>query len=454
MADPDAIPTVIISNFAEAHIDFLGRSTSPADRDELINGEDYHGDRTILWDGHQKLVIVNYPIAHADLNLRRFGYEGTRYVYPDAPSHYLCLDILREGHLLQAMLDYAGENRRLRIIPYATTREFLSLLDHLRDNCGLDVETPESPDRSHFWVRDYIDTKSGYRTLASYWMADAEQFLPFGIVSTGLEQAAAAAFWFCSRGRPCVVKADTGESGIGTTIIKPGPGVTVESILKLLQSDPFYSDELVVVEEFIPSTQRISPSLEIRVPPEGDGDPLITYISIQLFLEFGDFCGIKIDRSVYEEPWCEKLQNRGLELARNLQNMGYVGHFDIDCIVSDEGEAYMLEINSRRTGGTHVHEFAKHVFGDDYINRVSLISFEAASSGAITDAQELIKVLDEYLYPTPGTDPLGLVITITSALHKHRFGYILVARTAELALELKSRVEKTIQVYSNNPVET
>jgi hypothetical protein len=87
------IPTVIISNFAEAHIDFLGRSNSHDERENLINGEDYHGDRTILWAGDPKLVIVNYPIAHANLNSQRLGFPNTRHLAPEFPSHYLSLDI-------------------------------------------------------------------------------------------------------------------------------------------------------------------------------------------------------------------------------------------------------------------------------------------------------------------------------------------------------------------------
>ena len=80
MPNQNTIPTIVISNFAEAHIDFLGRSDKPAERDDLINGEDYHGDRTILWADDPKLVIVNYPIAHADFNTKRLGYPNTRHL--------------------------------------------------------------------------------------------------------------------------------------------------------------------------------------------------------------------------------------------------------------------------------------------------------------------------------------------------------------------------------------
>ena len=140
--------------------------------------------------------------------------------------------------------------------------------------------------------------------------------------------------------------------------------------------------------------------------------------------------------------------NAGLEIARKLQVMGYVGHFDVDCIVSDDNKLYLLEVNARRTGGTHVHEFAKHMFGDDYINQVSLISFEAASSGVITDPDRLIQVLDDYLYPMAGDGPLGVVVTITNALFKNRFGYVIVAPTEKQAIALQESLNERIRNYS------
>ncbi len=64
-------------------------------------------------------------------------------------------------------------------------------------------------------------------------------------------------------------------------------------------------------------------------------------------------------------------RDSGMIFARRLQQMGYVGHFDLDTVVDDAGRVYLLEINPRRTGGTHVHEFAEHVFGADYLDNRS-----------------------------------------------------------------------------------
>ena len=88
------------------------------------------------------------------------------------------------------------------------------------------------------------------------------------------------------------------------------------------------------------------------------GEPQITYVSDQLFQGFGDFCGVLVSRELLDTPWYPPLAESGMIIARRLQQMGYVGHFDLDTVVNDEGRVYLLEINPRRTGGTHVHEFA------------------------------------------------------------------------------------------------
>ena len=445
----NTIPTVIVSNFAEAHVDFLGRCADPKEREELILSEAYHADRTLLWAGDPKLVIVSYPIAHADVIRQRLNFSRTIHAFPAEPTYYLCKDIARETHLLDQILRFAGDERVVNLIPYATTPEFYELVDILRLQYKLDVRTPESPELKDFWLRDYVDTKNGFRSLASMWLETAEDLLTLGISCYSMDHAVRVVEWFSQKGEACVVKADTGESGIGTVVINPYNDHERADVFTRLKQDPYFADELIVVERYIPSKTQESPSLEIRVPHLHEGKPKITYVSKQLFLNFGDFCGIQVDKSLYETSWYPRLEASGLLIAGRLQEMGYVGHFDMDCIVRDDGHLYLLEINARRTGGTHVHDFAKHFYGDDYIEKASYISYEAMDSGVITEPQVLLDVLKEYLLPIKGDDRYGLVITITRALHNHRFGCIAVAPTADLALKLQQDVQEHIRRYGS-----
>lgn len=438
------IPVVAICNISETFFDFLNRANTEETRLRLIQGEQFRGDRTLLWLGDPKLVFVTYPIPHADYLLEQFNYHHTRYVTPTNPSPWLSLDIMRETPLLEQICDYAGPDKVVQIIPYATTHQFLDLVDLLRSEYGLTVLLPESPQPENLWVRDYIDTKTGFRILAPRWLDSHTTLVPEGVVCQDLSLAANVVRSFCRRGIPCLVKADTGENGIGN--LNPAADcLSLGEIIELLQANPFLAHDWLTVERLILSRQLMSPSLEMFVPPLGAGDPELTYVSNQLFLEFGDFCGVVVTRELMSTDWYAELVNSGHQLARGLQTMGYVGHFDIDAVVDDNGQVFLLEINSRRTGGTHVHEFAKHVLGPDYLKSYTLLSHDTMKCKGITAFEELHSRIRDLLFPIDGAQR-GVVISVTSSLRAEEFGCIVVASTADEAVSLQQELVKRIQV--------
>ncbi len=438
------IPVVAVCNISEAFFDFLNRAEDPEARIHLIQGEQFRGDRTLVWIGDPKLVFVTFPIPHADYLCQRFGYPGTHYMAPSDPSPWLCLDILREAPLMDRLLEYVGPRRTVQLIPYATTRQFLQLVDTLRGDYGLTVLLPESPAPESLWLRDYIDSKAGFRMLASRWLPDSASLLLDGVACQDKRQAAAVVHWFALQGLSCVVKADDGENGIGNFIVQPGDFPSEEAILRRLETFSFLNGNVITVEQYLPSSRPISPSLEVYVPPLGKGDPYITYVSDQVFLNhFGDFCGVLVSRELLEKKWYPPLAENGLLIARNLQQRGYAGHFDLDAIVDDEDHIFLLEVNSRRTGGTHVHEFARHVFGPNYLDEVVLLSHDAMKSEAVTYFDELLDVIGDLLYPM-AQERKGVVVTITSALLAGEFGCIIVASSTSEAIAIQQALMERI----------
>lgn len=90
-------------------------------------------------------------------------------------------------------MDYAGPNRAVQLVAYAVTPQFMQLVSKLRTDFGLTVILPECPLPGSEWVRDYIDTKSGFRSLASRWLPNAKDLLPEGLACKTILQAAEAA---------------------------------------------------------------------------------------------------------------------------------------------------------------------------------------------------------------------------------------------------------------------
>jgi hypothetical protein len=429
------IPLVAIYNYFEGFYEFFRhyRGNMP-----IIEKKRCKGDTALLWLGESKLVVTSYAIAHPEYFVQNLGYQETKYICPKNPSEFLSLDILNDPDLIHQLLEYIGSAQTVQLVPYATTSQFLQLAEALKTRYQINVLLPESPDSDDLWVKNYIDTKVGFHTLCSRWLPDAA-LIPPGIICRTLEEAAETACWFNRNNEACIVKPNAGGSGLGLHIFHPEDAVSAAQILQQLKPDTFLNDELIIVEKFIISPSCVSPSAEVFVPRAGSGEPELTYISNQLFSELGMFSGVLISHEILKEKWYAPLAESALIIGQNLQKMGYAGHFDLDAIVDDTDQIFLLETNARRTGGTHAHEFGCFFFGPDYLDKIVLLSQNTMNSGEISTFDELLKVIGDLLYPMQ-KEQKGVIITITSSLVLHEFGCIIAAASTEEALELQQRL--------------
>ena len=439
MSHDPAIPLAVVYNNLETFYPFLSRT---ADR-TLIDRRYSRGDQALLWLRADKLVFASVMAPHLAYVRDQLGYRHTRMAAPASPTPWLSRDILREPVLLDQLVAHAGSGRSIQLVPYATTREFLELVAALRKRCGLRVLTPESPTTDALWIRDRIDTKSGFRSLVNEWLPDAARRLPAGSICGTPEQAVWMARQFSRQNLACVIKADDGECGIGHLLLVPDHVTGGDPLLDAVRTNPIFGAQPLTVEQFIASPDRLSPSFECFVPAIGSGLPCGTYVSNQIFLSFGDFEGVMLDRALPEAAWYPMFEADGLEIARRLQKLGYVGHFDLDAVVDEHGELFLLEVNARRTGGTHAHEFACLQFGADYLRRVTILSHNRLPSGTISTWPELQARLSDLLYPGDG-EPRGIVITITSSLSAGEFGCCIIAPTHREALRLSAALSERL----------
>jgi hypothetical protein len=440
------LPLVVVANIAESSINFLpARHKSTA---ILVQERQFKAERSLLWLGPSKLVFVSYPVPHLDYLQKHLGYAGTTIALPERPTAYLSYDIRRERPLLEQIVAYAGQNRAIRLIPYANTLQFMALVDVLRSECGLEVHLPESPTPENLGLYRSVGSKSGFRKQMSDWLP--LDHLPAAVICDSKQAAFDAIRWFSSQGKSCIIKPDKGQAGIGIQLYTQqlsgnGHSSYKDTITELLSS-PFLAADNITIEEFIPSSGRLSPSLEFHIPPDDSGVPAITYLSNQLFGgEVGHFSGVLISRAMHDASWRPCFEADGLLIAGNLKKMGYVGHFDLDAVVDDSGRLYLLELNARRTGGTHVHEFARFSLGDYYLDDVVLQSQDAMSSGQARSVEALFARIGDLLYPAKG-EPRGVVVTISSTLSMGRFGCILVAKDEDELTTLQDALAKRLSV--------
>ena len=91
---------------------------------------------------------------------------------------------------------------------------------------------------------------------------------------------------------------------------------------------------------------------------------------------------------------------------------------DIDCIVDENHNIYFVEINPRRTGGTHIHEIAVRLFGENYIEEVTLISNANLKVRGIQSFEQLYAASIDLLY-APHQKKQGIIITEANLLSSY-----------------------------------
>lgn len=417
-------PLVVVHNYLETFREFLSRSGDP----ETLMARRFNGDQALFWYGQEKLVFSSARVENAEELKARWGYEATHLLVPENPTPFLSLDILNSPELMGAIVTHAGASKAVSIIPYASTKELYQLADGLREAYGLTVHLPESPRRENLWVKDYIDTKVGFRTLAPQWL-DVESPLPRGFITDNLKEAADMVAWFAARGRGCVVKANKGGSGVGNLFLPYEQLTGLDSYRHLLDENIFLQDDLSIVEQLIESEERVSPSLEYYVPPPEAGPPVLTYLSNQHFEASGRFAGVIMAKDFYAAAWCPIFEAMGSKIAGRLQEYGYVGYFDMDAILDDKGRVYLVEINSRRTGGTFAHEWMVQQFGINYCEKVAVLS-DNKHHTRFTDLAALEAAVPNLLYPMAG-EARGVVFALTSTLFKGDVGYMVIGKDLE-----------------------
>jgi len=217
----------------------------------------------------------------------------------------------------------------------------------------------------------------------------------------------------------------------------------LENAQQLLQSWQL-RDDMVVVETYIKATNNLYPSFEAFVPPKNEGLPKFEYISNQLFDNQNEFIGVTIDESYGKFIWYNAFYESGMAIAQVIQDLGYVGFFDLDAIVDVDNKVWLLEINARRTGGSRAHSFAVNYYGTDYSKYISILSKDNVLLDRPIHVDEALATLSPILYAPKKTDH-GVVVTVSSSLSEARLGLLLIGRDLEEVSLLNTQLEQSLK---------
>ncbi|WP_331743694.1 hypothetical protein [Kitasatospora sp. NBC_01300] len=350
------VPTLCVSNAVDTLRDFAVRAD---DVDELLSECYAQQDQALFWGPLDKMLITYEPIGELDWQRKFLEIDGVVNLSPAGRTGSLFADMLADPELMAAVAAHAGPGRRLRLIPHTTTADLWRFTEALRSRYDVVTELPESPPQQT--LRDLLDTKTGLRDLATdLGMTDGPCRIPPGTHCAGKQDVPAAVRDMLATGTPCIVKADRGEASLGLLIFRPGD----DDIAERLAGSTFYDEDAVVVEEFLHGDITF-PSVEYMVP--ADAPPHLCYTTDMLFEGATHLRGNVTARELRRAWWYRPLTEGGLRLAEEMQRRGYRGRFGIDAIARD-GVVYLHDLNARRTGSSHVHEFGEHLIGPGYLD--------------------------------------------------------------------------------------
>jgi hypothetical protein len=436
--------TVILANTAEAFEQQLRKVSQTQEGMRRIRHELTLSQRAFFWGGDDKIVITPHQIPEALVlhNAALCGYSNVVNYYPAKETVALSKAVLGDKVLLDRLAILVQEDNGISFSPYAITDSYLRLLKTVSRSAGMDVSTEKSNTVSE-WLTRYFDSKAGFRAEMQKLMAmDRIVLIPEGFVARNISEAMDMAEWFYVQGRSSVIKVNFGESGWGLWILKSKEYANIEAARRTFRShisrDPVWRNTLLVVEEFIEPDKEIaggSPSAELFI---GNNGPQVTYCCGQLLDAGTQFFGIEMGKGVFSSRTKNALVRTAMIIGNHYHSLGYRGFCDIDFIVSKGCSLYAIETNPRRTGGTHVYDLAKRLFGDAWEKDRYFLSHDSFRYGNYPiRPEDLLKKMSPLLFPVGGQK--GIVITSIN-LSDPVMGYVIVAMNRQDGDKLQQQV--------------
>lgn len=427
--------TLILANTAEAFSNPIGYISNSIQLKDRTKVENVLSQRAIFWADDNKVIVTTLPIPQRlfAYNCNILGLKNAINISPKYSSYSLCQNILKDQGFLEKFKEIIKSNPGIQITTYAYTKEVNDLIERLKTE-GYNFSVLEKPHKD-ISVINYLDSKAGFRETVG---PLAGVLIPNGYICLNQEELISKIIDFQKNENAFVIKANEGESGWGLLIAK---GETVKNRAKLiriikseLKNDGIWKSMPYVIEQYIDLYTEIvgdSPSIELFLDTSRTN---INYSCTQLFNKEGEFNGIAMGKDILDSKIQKSMENMALKVGHEYHKLGYKGFFDIDFIVSKDNRLYALETNTRRTGGTHVFDLAKRIFGNKWHNHVFVSNDSFKYGDHKIPLEDVLNRLKDILFPMKKQE--GLVLSLFDD-EKPILGYILVSSSLERIKQLE-----------------
>ncbi len=264
--------------------------------------------------------------------------------------------------------------------------------------------------------------------------------------------------------RAAVVKLNGGFSGQGNAIVDLTGDVPLAErhtvFCAVEESWASFGDKLAeeggVVEELMRVPGMVSPSVQMRIAPDGSFEVVSTHDQILGPPDDQVYLGCRFPA---DERYRLLIQDRGRSVARVLAERGVVGSFGIDFVIApgDAPDVFLTEINLRMGGTTHPFLMAEFATGGTYDDATGELVVDGrakhyvATDNLKSDAYvglepgALIRAIDEGGLAFDQTSKTGILLHLLGALKKHgKVGMTCVADSSSAAEELYERARAVL----------
>lgn len=450
--------TVYICNLSEDVWPFIEAISDDHKRALEIEENANLADRDLFTTSEESdLVFISpKPIQDSFVEYYKnlFGIRKLEILTPKVHSGETCRDVYEDKDLFEKLIDFANHAKKLTLLSYATSEQFLTLANKLKER-GISVYTPEAPEEEDAWTVNFFGSKSGIRQLAQQSAAEEPDFIMAdGLICVSIIDAAKIAAKKYIKEEGVVIKTNKGHSGAGVLILRPGElpmeyKACERAIYKILKEDAYWDKFPIVIESLINVNYAVGggfPNVEFKISKSGRIDYLY-YCGLRV-TKNGVFQGVEMNEDVMNDRLMTRIIDMGFFIGEKYVANGYRGYYDVDLVAAKNGDLYVSESNTRRTGGSHVYKTALKLIGKDFLDDSYVLSDNAwkLPKGITPSFEELIEKLKPVLFDKKTKE--GMVVASANLLKQGQLAYIIFGNSKKHSLEIEAKAQQILAKLS------